>query len=74
MLSKLRCNVFGTSSDGLEIAKVRHQAPKGLTALVSAVEYHNLATQIASSVWIAIDELVEHIADHPQTHLTGSTW
>ena len=41
--------------EGTEIEEVCRQVPKGVIALFSALEYHNLTTQIASSVWIAIE-------------------
>lgn len=41
--------------DGTEIEEVCRQVPKGVIALISALEHHNLTTQIASAVWVAIE-------------------
>ena len=41
--------------DATEIEEVCRQIPKGVIALISALEYHNLTTQIASAVWVAVD-------------------
>ena len=49
--------------DGTEIEDVCRQIPKGVISLISALEHHNLTTQIPSSVWVAI----EHKARPPKT-------
>jgi predicted transcriptional regulator of viral defense system len=48
--------------DGTEIEEVCRQVPKGVISLISALEYHNLTTQIPGSVWVAI----EHKARPPK--------
>jgi predicted transcriptional regulator of viral defense system len=43
---------FGNEDDITEICR---RVPRGVIALISALEYHQLTTQIAHAVWIAID-------------------
>lgn len=45
----------GEISQFLSLAEVAKRVPKGVICLVSALEFHNLTTQISPSVWIAIE-------------------
>lgn len=43
------------TSESLSLAEVAKRAPKAVICLISALEFHRLTTQIAHSVWIAIE-------------------
>jgi predicted transcriptional regulator of viral defense system len=43
------------SSESLSLAEVAKRAPNAVICLISALEFHHLTTQIAHSVWIAIE-------------------
>jgi len=42
-------------SEAYQYAEVAKRIPHGVVCLISALQYHQLTTQIASMVWIAID-------------------
>jgi predicted transcriptional regulator of viral defense system len=42
-------------SESFELAEVAKKIPDGVICLISALQYHQLTTQIANEVWIAID-------------------
>lgn len=44
----------GQTSEFLSLAEVAKRVPNAVVCLISALEFHNLTTQISSSVWIAI--------------------
>ncbi len=43
------------TSESLSLAEVAKRAPSAVICLISALEFHNLTTQIAHDVWIAIE-------------------
>jgi len=43
------------SSESLSLAEVAKRVPNAVICLISALEFHHLTTQIAHSVWIAIE-------------------
>jgi len=43
------------SSESVSLAEVAKRAPKAVVCLISALQFHNLTTQIAREVWIAIE-------------------
>jgi predicted transcriptional regulator of viral defense system len=43
------------TSESLSLAEVAKRAPSAVICLISALEFHNLTTQIAHNVWIAIE-------------------
>lgn len=43
------------TSESLSLAEVTKRAPNAVICLISALEFHHLTTQIAHSVWIAIE-------------------
>ncbi len=43
------------TSESLSLAEVAKRVPNAVICLVSALEFHHLTTQIAHSVWIAIE-------------------
>jgi len=45
----------GQTSEFLSLAEVAKRMPNAVVCLISALEFHNLTTQIAHSVWIAIE-------------------
>jgi len=45
----------GQTSEFLSLAEVAKRVPNAVICLISALELHNLTTQITHSVWIAIE-------------------
>jgi len=45
----------GQTSEFLSLAGVAKRVPNAVVCLTSALEFHNLTTQITPSVWIAIE-------------------
>ena len=45
----------GRASAFLSLAEVAKRVPHAVICLISALEFHHLTTQIAHSVWIAIE-------------------
>jgi len=43
------------SSESASLAEVAKRVPKAVVCLISALQFHNLTTQIAHEVWIAIE-------------------
>ena len=43
------------TSESLSLAEVAKRVPNAVICLISALEFHNLTTQVAHSVWIAIE-------------------
>jgi predicted transcriptional regulator of viral defense system len=43
------------TSESLSLAEVAKRVPNAVICLISAIEFHHLTTQVAHSVWIAIE-------------------
>ncbi len=60
----------GTDLDDDDVTEVCRRVPRGVIAIISALEYHGLTTQIAHAVWIAIDHKARPPKiDYPPTRL-----
>jgi len=57
-------------SPRLLLAQVCKQIPAGVVCLLSALQYHNLGTQMPSEVWIAVPGHSHRpVSDYPPIHL-----
>jgi len=60
----------GQTSEFLSLAEVVKRTPNAVVCLISALEFHHLTTQIAHSVWIAIENKKwKPIFDYPSLEI-----
>ena len=60
------------TSESLSLAKVAKRVPNAVVCLISALQFHNLTTQITHSVWVSIENKKwEPVFDYPPLIIVG---